>query len=129
MEVTTPETLAVALEQALVSGRRVLVAGSLFLIGEVLGLLEGNFYSDVFESYSNKQKNAPANPQAGEAALYAGATGTGWIGNNYLNRNKLTHTFTIDTAQKVSVGIGFRGRYAIANNGWFVDNLSLRRVE
>ncbi len=92
-------------------------------------VLEGNFYSDVFESYSNKQKNAPANPQAGEAALYAGTTGTGWIGNNYLNRNKLTHTFTIDTAQKVPVGIGFRGRYAIANNGWFVDNLSLRRVE
>ena len=92
-------------------------------------VLEGNFYSDVFESYSDKRKNAPANPSAGEAALIAGPTGTGWIGNNYLNKNKLSHTFTINTAQKVPVGISFRGRYAIANNGWFVDNLSLRRVQ
>lgn len=92
-------------------------------------VLEGNFFSDVFESYSDKRKNPPGNPQAGEAALFAGNSGTGWIGNNYLNRNKLSYTFKVDTAQKIPVGIGFRGRYAIANNGWFVDNLSLRRVE
>lgn len=92
-------------------------------------VLEGNFYSDVFESYSDRRKNAPNNPQAGEAALIAGSSGTGWIGNNYLNRNALSYTFRVDTAQRIPVGIGFRGRYAIANNGWFVDNLSLRRVE
>jgi hypothetical protein len=92
-------------------------------------VLEGNFFSDVFESYSDKRKNPPNNPQAGEAALFAGSSGTGWIGNNYLNRNNLSYTFKVDTAQKIPVGIGFRGRYAIANNGWFVDNLSLRRVE
>jgi len=61
--------------------------------------------------------------------LFAGSTGTGWIGNNYLNRNSLTHTFTINSPQTITVGIGFRGRYAIANNGWFVDNLSLRQLQ
>lgn len=89
--------------------------------------LEANFFSDVFESYSDGQKHPPGDPNAGEAMLFAGSTGTGWIGNNYLNRNTLTHTFTVDTAQTMTVGVGFRGRYAIANNGWFVDNLSLRR--
>ena len=29
----------------------------------------------------------------------------------------------------MTVGVGFRGRYAIANNGWFVDNLSLRQLQ
>lgn len=92
-------------------------------------VLEANFYSDVFESYSEGRKNPPPDPNAGEAALFAGSTGTGWIGNRYLAKNNLQHTFTIDTAQRVTVGVGFRGRYAIANNGWFVDNLSLRQIQ
>ena len=83
----------------------------------------------MFESYSEGHKNPPSDPSAGEAMLFAGTSGTGWIANNYQNRNTLSHTFTIDTAQTVAVGVGFRGRYAIANNGWFVDNLSLRRWE
>lgn len=92
-------------------------------------VLEANFFSDVFESYSNGTKNPPSDPNSGEAMLFAGGTGTGWIGNNYLNRNTLTHTFTVNSAQTMTVGVGFRGRYAIANNGWFVDNLSLRRLQ
>jgi hypothetical protein len=91
--------------------------------------LDANFFSDVFESYSEGHKNPPSDPSAGEAMLFAGGSGTGWVANNYLNRNSLSHTFTIDTPQTVAVGVGFRGRYAIANNGWFVDNLSLRRWE
>ncbi len=90
-------------------------------------LLEANFFSDVFESYANGVKNPPSDPNAGEAMLFAGGTGTGWIGNAYLSRNTLSHTFTLDSAQTITVGVGFRGRYAIANNGWFVDNLSLRQ--
>lgn len=92
-------------------------------------VLEANFFSDVFESYSNGSKNPPGDPHAGEAMLFAGGTGTGWIGNSYLARNTLTHTFTINSAQTITVGVGFRGRFAIANNGWFVDNLSLRQLQ
>ena len=92
-------------------------------------VLEANFFSDVFEKYENDQKVAPSDPNAGEASLIAGSGGTGWVANNYLTRNTLKHTFTVTSAQKMTVGVGFRGRYAIANNGWFVDNLSLRRLE
>jgi hypothetical protein len=92
-------------------------------------VLEANFYSDVFESFSDGHKNPPGDPNAGEAMLFAGVTGTGYVGNNYLNRNNLRHTFTVATAQTMTVGVGFRGRYAIANNGWFVDNLSLRQLQ
>ena len=92
-------------------------------------VLEANFFADVFEKYENDQKVAPSDPNAGEASLIAGSGGTGWIANNYLTRNKLTHTFTVTSAQTMTVGVGFRGRYAIANNGWFVDNLSLRQLQ
>ena len=92
-------------------------------------VLEAPFFADVFDRYENGQKFAPPDPNAGEAMLFAGNTGTGWIANNALTRNALKHTFTIDTAQRMTVGVGFRGRYAIQNNGWFVDNLSLRRLQ
>ncbi len=92
-------------------------------------VLEANFFSDVFERYEDDHKVAPSDPNAGEAALFAGTGGTGWIANNYLTKNTLTHTFTISSAQTMTVGVGFRGRYAIANNGWFVDNLSLRQLQ
>lgn len=91
--------------------------------------LDANFFSDVFESYSEGHKNPPSDPSAGEAMLFAGTGGTGWVANNFLNRNTLSYTFTLNTAQTITVGVGFRGRYAIANNGWFVDNLALRRWE
>ena len=90
-------------------------------------VLEVPFFADVFESISNGQKFAPSDPNSGEAMLFAGNTGTGWIANTYNTRNVLKHTFTLDTAQRITVGAGFRGRYAIQNNGWFVDNVSLRR--
>jgi hypothetical protein len=38
-------------------------------------------------------------------------------------------TFTIDERKTIPVGIALRGRYALSNNGWFIDDLSLRRVE
>ena len=92
-------------------------------------VLEANFFADVFEKYENDHKVAPSDPNAGEAALFAGTGGTGWIANNYLAKNTLKHTFTVASAQTMTVGVGFRGRYAIANNGWFVDNLSLRQLQ
>lgn len=91
-------------------------------------VFEANFFADVFEKFADGRKFAPADPYAAEAMVFAGNAGTGWVTNDYLIRNTLTHTFTIDTARRVTVGVGFRGRYAIQNNGWFVDDLSLRRL-
>jgi hypothetical protein len=92
-------------------------------------VMEGNFFSDVFEGFVDRQKVPPLDPSAGEATLFAGSTGTGWVPNNYLAKNTISHTFTLDSDQRITVGIGFRGRYALANNGWFVDNLSLRQIQ
>lgn len=92
-------------------------------------VVEVNFFADVFENFADGQKIAPADPYAAEAMVFAGNTGTGWVTNKYLARNTLTHRFTIDTPLRMTVGVGFRGRYAIQNNGWFVDDLSLRQLQ
>lgn len=92
-------------------------------------VLEVQFFSDVFEGYENGQKIAPINPDAAEVRLIAGSGGTNWQRQNYLQKNVVNYTFTVNSAQTIPVGIGLRGRYAIANNGWFLDNFSLRRVQ
>lgn len=92
-------------------------------------VLEVSLFADVFEGFADNRKIAPANLDAAQMSLFAGNSGTGWVRHPYLTPYKASHTFTITEPQKVPVGIGLRGVYAIANNGWFVDNLSLRRVE
>jgi hypothetical protein len=44
-------------------------------------------------------------------------------------RNTFSHTFTVTEPQTMRVGAAVRGRYAILNNGWFMDHWSLRRVQ
>lgn len=92
-------------------------------------VLEVQFFSDLFEAYENDQKIPPGDASAGETRLIAGSSGTNWQGQNYLQKNVVNYTFTLNSAQTIAVGVGLRGRYAIANNGWFLDNFSLRRVQ
>ncbi len=92
-------------------------------------VFEVSLFPDVFEGYANNQKVAPANLDAAQMSLFAGNSGTGWVRHPYLRPYTASHTFTITEPQKVPVGLGLRGVYAIANNGWFIDNLSLRRIE
>jgi hypothetical protein len=92
-------------------------------------VLEAQFYSDVFERFENNQKIPPSDPSAAEVRLIAAGGGTNWLTQNFGQKNVVTYTFTVSSAQTAAVGIGLRGRYAIANNGWFLDNFSLKRVE
>ena len=43
-------------------------------------------------------------------------------------RNTITHLFTVTDAHTVSVGVWMRGRWAIENNGWFMDDWALVAV-
>jgi hypothetical protein len=92
-------------------------------------VLEVQFFSDVYEGFENGQKLFSINPDAAETRLIAGAGATNWQRQNYGQKNVVTYTFTLNSAQTIPVGVALRGRYAIANNGWFLDNFSLRRVQ
>jgi hypothetical protein len=92
-------------------------------------VLEINLFPDLVMGWANDQKVWADDPLAGEVRLIVGGGGTGWLLPNFGRKNTFTHTFTLDQPQTIRVGAGIRGRYALPNNGWFLDDWSLRRVE
>jgi hypothetical protein len=92
-------------------------------------VIEAKMFADTVEKWENRQKVWPSDPTAAEFRFRVGDGGTTWTPQRPGQINFHNYTFTIDQAQSIPVGIGLRGRYAIANNGWFIDDLSLRRIE
>lgn len=88
-----------------------------------------NVYPDLVLEYVNGQKVRPSDPAAGEVRFIVGSGGTGWQMVAFGQKNTLTHTFTITQAQTVRLGLGVRGRYALNNNGWFLDAWSLVKIQ
>lgn len=92
-------------------------------------VFEINVFPDVVMGYDNKQKIWADDPAAAEVRFIVTGGGTGWIFPAFGTRNTFTHTFTVTEPQTIRVGVGLRGRYALPNNGFFVDNWSLKKVE
>jgi len=87
-------------------------------------------FPDLVASYEGGKQFA-GDPFAGEVRFISPSGGTGWLtfGAGFGTWGVFEHTFTIDTAQTVRVGVGMRGRYGLASNGFFLDDWSLQRVE
>lgn len=88
-----------------------------------------NVFPDLVIGYENGQKVWATDPSAGDLRFIVGEGGSGWILPNFGQKNTLTHTFTLPSAQTVQLGVALRGRYALENNGWFLDDWSLVRVQ
>lgn len=87
-----------------------------------------SLYPDQVASYIDGQKFHPSDPNAGEVRFIIGSGGSGWIAPAYLQKNTLTHTFTVNATQTMRIGVGARGKFAIENNGWFMDDWSLVKL-
>jgi hypothetical protein len=86
-------------------------------------------FPDLVDGYtSNGTKIWAPDPLSGEVRFIIGNTTTGWVLPTFGRRNTLTHVFTVDAAQTMRIGLAVRGRWAIENNGWFMDNWSLVRA-
>lgn len=93
-------------------------------------VLQIRLFPDLVMDYDeNDQKIWADDPLSGDIRFIVGSTMTGWSLVQFGQINTRTHTFTLDQPQTVRIGAGIRGRFAIANNGWFIDDWSLRRVE
>lgn len=89
-----------------------------------------NIYPDLVQGYNNGNKVFAGDPAAGELRFIAPDGGTGWfVPNAFGTWNTFEHAFTVNEAGPVRIGLGVRGRYALNNNGWFLDEWSLQRVE
>jgi LysM repeat protein len=85
------------------------------------------YFPDLVVSYSGG-KTFSSQPSAGEVAFILTGGGSGWATVTPGTRNNLVQTFTINTPGTVRVGVAFRTRYAMPNNGFFIDDWSLNRI-
>jgi LysM repeat protein len=91
--------------------------------------LEINVFPDTVLAYNADGSKTWANdPLASEVRMIVGSGGSNWITPPVGQRHTLTHTFTVNNAGTVRVGASFRNRFIQANNGWFIDHWSLRRI-
>ena len=91
-------------------------------------LLEISFYPDLVTEYDNGQKVFAPDPYSGEFRFIVGDRHYPWWLPEFGAKNTLYRLFTIEESGWVAVGAGMRGRWAILNNGWFMDNWRLVRV-
>ncbi len=84
-----------------------------------------NVFPDLVVGYDNGQKIWAPDPLSGEVKLIAGNGTTGWMLPTFGQKNRFQTTFTVSKTQTVTVGAAMRGRWAIQNNGWFMDDWGL----
>ncbi|MDX1413657.1 MAG: hypothetical protein R3293_05660 [Candidatus Promineifilaceae bacterium] len=92
-------------------------------------IIEAKMFADIVDRWENGQKVWSSDPHAAEFRFLVGDGGTFWTPQRFGQINVHNFTFSVDELKTITVAIAMRGRYAIANNGWFVDDLSLRRIE
>ncbi len=87
-----------------------------------------NFFPDTVATYDGGKVFA-TDPLAAEVRIIKGTGGTDWTPTISGQKNTLSYTFTVTAPGAVRVGGSFRNRYIMANNGWFLDDWSLVRVQ
>lgn len=87
-----------------------------------------NVFPDLVHTYENGQKVWAPDPYSGEVRFIVANGGSNWLLPTFGQKNTLTHTFSVTSAQTIRVGVALRGRYALVNNGWFVDDWSLVKI-
>lgn len=93
-------------------------------------VLEINVFPDLVVGYTaGGSKIWAPDPLSGEVRLVVDGGGSGWMLTAFGQKNSFYHTFQVDQARPVRLGVAIRGRWAILNNGWFMDDWSLRRSE
>ncbi len=92
-------------------------------------LLEINVFPDLVVGYTPEGKKIWApDPLSGEFRFIAADAGSGWLYPTFGIKNTYSYPFSVASARVITLGVAFRGRWAIENNGWFMDDWSLTRI-
>lgn len=86
-------------------------------------------FPDLIMEYDNSQKVWADDPLAGEVRLIAPNSGAGWLFPTFGIWNTFEHTFTLEQTSTVQLGVAIRSRFALENNGWFLDDWDLQKME
>lgn len=87
-----------------------------------------NFYPDAVLAYEGSSKTWATDPLAAEYRIIHGTGGTAWTPAAIGTKNTITYTVTVTSAGAVRLGVAFRNRFVLANNGWVIDDWSLVKV-
>lgn len=91
-------------------------------------LLEVHVFPDLVDEYVGGEKVWAPDPLSGEVRLLAGNEETDWTLPTFGQKNTFTHAFSVAAPGEYRVGAAMRGRWAILNNGWFMDDWRLVRI-
>jgi hypothetical protein len=90
---------------------------------------EINVFPDMVDAYTELgEKIWAPDPLSAELRFLTGDTVGNWIFPSFGERNTYRHAFQINSSGQYRVGVAFLGRWAILNNGWFLDDWSLRQL-
>ncbi len=88
-----------------------------------------HFFPDLVDGYlSSGQKVWAPDPLSGEVQFILDNPVGNWYFPSFGQKNTLDYIFDISETRLVSIGVAFRGRWAIENNGWFMDDWSLQKI-
>ena len=90
---------------------------------------EINIFPDLVVGYTEAGGKIYADdPLSGEIQFLVDVPATTWIYPHIGRRSTYGHTFTVEFSRLYKIGLAVRGRWAIENNGWFMDDWSLTRL-
>jgi hypothetical protein len=92
-------------------------------------LLNINIFPDLVVGYTNEGAKIWApDPLSGEVRFEVNGAYGQWHLPKFGQKNTLQATFEVSDEQRVDLTVAIRGRWAIRNNGWFMDDWSLTRM-
>ena len=86
------------------------------------------YFGDFVDAYEGGTKIYSVDPLAGEIRFIHGNGGTGWQSAVIGQLGTVTYDFTVSATETVRLGASFRNRFALANNGWFLDHWELNAL-
>ena len=102
-----------------------------FELSQLLLLEPGNYvfevhaFPDMVSGYVDGNKVYASDPLSAEIRLSANGSDTGWLMPIIGQKNKMSHQFGVGQLRWVRVKVEMRGRWALENNGWFLDDWAL----
>lgn len=87
---------------------------------------EINVFPDLVEGYTaSGSKIWASDPLSGEIRFIVDSETGNWFLPKFGEKQDFHYSFGVTEARTVRLGAAFRGRWAIDNNGWFMDDWSL----
>ncbi|MEM8857440.1 MAG: hypothetical protein AAGD96_03915 [Chloroflexota bacterium] len=87
-------------------------------------------YPDMIDDYTADGDKVFADDyRAAEISFLANGNQSNWEFVPIGEQNRFAYTFDISQDEPVLVGISGRGRFAVRNNGWFIDGLSVVKID